>query len=93
MNARWKVNGWRQEKAPDDDPDLSPGKYLYKQPVQNNMAEKNNEIEEQTVDIIIAAAENIKDRNQFDDNISLKVVPVRIKRTEYVSKSWYSSLA
>ena len=46
------------------------------------MANKNQEIKKQTVDIIITTAENIKYRNQFDDNISFQVVPIRIEWTE-----------
>ena len=42
------------------------------------MPEKDNKIEEQAVDIIIAAAEDIKDGNQFDNNVSFQVVPIRI---------------
>ena len=47
------------------------------------MAKENQKIKKQTVDIIIAPAENIKNRNQFDDNISFQVIPERIKWTEY----------
>lgn len=46
------------------------------------MPEKNNEIEEQTIDIIIATAENIKDRNKFYNDITSQIVPVRIKWIE-----------
>ena len=46
------------------------------------MPNENDEIEEQAVNIIIALAEDIKYRNQFDDDISFQVVPVGIARTE-----------
>lgn len=47
------------------------------------MPEKDDEIKKQAVDIIIAPAEYIKDRYQFDNDISFQVVPVRIARTEH----------
>ena len=87
MNTGWKINSWRQQEATDDDQYLPSGKDLYKKPVQNNMPEENDEIKKQAVDIIIAPAENIKHRNQFDHNISFQVVPVRIKRAEEISPS------
>ena len=42
------------------------------------MAKENQEVKEQTVDIIIAPAENIKNRNQFNDDIPREVFPERI---------------
>ena len=47
------------------------------------MPEKNDEIKEQAVNIIIAQAKNIEDGNHFDNDISFQVVPVRITGTEY----------
>ena len=47
------------------------------------MSEEDDEIKKQTVDIIIATAENIKDRNQFDDDITGQVIPVRIGGTKH----------
>ncbi len=47
------------------------------------MPKEDQEIKEQAVDIVIAAAENIKDRNQLNDDIAPQVIPVRIERTEY----------
>ena len=47
------------------------------------MAKKNDEIEKKAVDIIIAAAEDIKDGYQFDNDISFQVVPIRIAWTEH----------
>ena len=46
------------------------------------MAEEDDEIKKQAVDIIIATTENIKHRNQFDNDISFQIVPVRIARTK-----------
>lgn len=42
------------------------------------MPKENDEIKKQAIDIIIAPAENIKDRNQFNHNIPFQIVPVRI---------------
>ena len=42
------------------------------------MPNENDEIEEQAVNIIIAPAEDIKDRNELDNYISFQVVPERI---------------
>lgn len=49
------------------------------------MPKENDEIKKQAVDIIIAPAENIEYRNQFDNNIPFQVVPVRIARTEHTT--------
>ena len=49
------------------------------------MAEEDNKIKKQAVDIIIATTEYIKHRNQFDHDISFQVVPVRIARTEHTT--------
>lgn len=46
------------------------------------MAKEDQKVEEQTVDIIIAPAENIENRNKFDDDISFQVVPKRIHGTK-----------
>lgn len=43
------------------------------------MPKENEEIKKQTIDIVISPAEKIKDRNNFDQDISLKVVPKRVK--------------
>ena len=58
------------------------GIYLNKEFVQGNVAEENNKVEEQAVDIIITPAENIEERNQFDEDIPFQVIPERIERTE-----------
>ena len=47
------------------------------------MSEEDDEIKKQTVDIIIATTENIKDRNQFDDDISRQVIPIGIIGTKH----------
>ena len=46
------------------------------------MPEKNDEIKEQAVNIIIAPAKNIEDGNQFNHDIVFEVVPERIVGTE-----------
>lgn len=46
------------------------------------MPKEDQKVEEQTIDIIIAPAENIENRNEFDDDIPFKVVPKRIHGTE-----------
>ena len=46
------------------------------------MAKENDEIKKQAVYVIIAPAENIKYRNQFNYDIVFEVVPERIVRTE-----------
>ena len=47
------------------------------------MAEEDDEIKKQAVDIIIATTKNIKDGNHFDYDISSQVVPIRIIRTKH----------
>ena len=46
------------------------------------MAEENDEIKKQAVDVIITPAENIKYRNQLNHDIVFEVVPERIVGTE-----------
>ena len=82
MNTGWKIHGWRQQKAANDDKQLPVRKNFNKQTIQNNMPEKNDEIKKQAVDIIIAPAENIKKGNQFNHDIVFEVVPERIVGTE-----------
>ena len=82
MNTGRKVKRGRQQKATNNYQEIPPWKNLYKKPVQNNMPKKNDVIKKQAVDIIIATAENIKDRNKLDNDISFQVVPVRIAGTE-----------
>ena len=47
------------------------------------MPKENDEIKKKAVDIIIAPAKNIEQRNQFDNDISFQVVPVRIARAKH----------
>jgi hypothetical protein len=42
------------------------------------MSEENKEIKEQAIYIVIAPAEDIEYRYQFDNDVSTQVVPVRI---------------
>jgi hypothetical protein len=49
------------------------------------MTKEDEKVKEQAVDIIIAATENIKHRDQFDDEIILEVVPERSKGIEETS--------
>jgi hypothetical protein len=56
--------------------------HLNKQPVENDVPEKYQEIVKQTVDIIVAMTENIKYRDQFDHDIPFQIVPVRIAISE-----------
>ena len=82
MYARRKIQQGRQQETTNDGWIDLPRIDLNKQPVQSNMTEKNNKIEKEAVDIIIAPAENIKYRHQFNDQVIFKVVPERMERIE-----------
>ena len=75
MYARAEIKRGRQQETTDDDEPAPVLVYFYEYPVQSNMTEENQKVEEEAVDIIIAARENIEYRNQLDDNIIFKVVP------------------
>lgn len=82
MNARRKIDERWQKKTTNDHKCWAAGINFCKYPVQGNMTKEDQEVKEQAVDIIIAPAENIENRNEFDDDISFKVVPKRIYGTE-----------
>ena len=44
------------------------------------MTQKANEIEEQTIDIIIPLAKNIANRKKFNNDIISQIIPERLKR-------------
>lgn len=76
MNARTEIKHGGKQEATDDDRYFITGIQPDEQTVQQNMPEENKEIKEQAVYIIIAPAEDIKYRYQFDDDVSPQVVPV-----------------
>lgn len=71
MDPRSEIKQRRQQETSDDDAAALPGINFYEYFIQSNMPKENKKIEEEAVDIIIAATENIKDRDQFNDKIVL----------------------
>ncbi len=83
MYPRRKIDhGW-QKKTSGDHQYRSSGINFCKYPVQSNMSKEDEEVKEQTVDIIITPAENIKKGNQFNDDIFPQVIPKGIRRTKH----------
>jgi hypothetical protein len=60
-------------------------------PIDSNGPKHADEGVKNNIDVIVAKAENIEDRKQFDEKISLEIVPVGIigpKKLYYASLIW-----
>src|SRR6185369_6738261 len=56
-------------------------------PVNGHGTEKCQERIKDYIDIIVAEAENIEDGQDFDKNISLQIVPIRLVRGKEIFKT------
>lgn len=75
MNATGPVGKRRYEECGQHYLDLFPGKYIIKNPVYSDGADKADERIENYIDIIITKAKNIDNGKKFDEHIALKIIP------------------
>lgn len=83
--TRRKIKQGRKQETTDDRLPFLTRIKLYEEPVKKHMTEEDKKIEEKTIDIIIAPAQDVEQREQLDDHIPPQVVPIRIMRTEHTA--------
>ena len=83
MYAWAEIKRGRKQETTNDDQLAAAFIYLNENPVQSHMAKENKKIKKETVDIVIAASENIEYRNELYDNICFEIIPKWLERIKH----------
>jgi hypothetical protein len=82
MYAAGPVGKRRNKESGQQHLDYFSGEYIVEHTVYGNRPQESNKGIKNHIDVIIAKAEDIKDRKYFDKQVALQIIPPRIGRIE-----------